>query len=109
MERKLAVRQPGITITSPGNGDTFTQGDLLHVRWSSAGVTKKIKVGLVKGQKIILFTPQGGIPDRGLWRGKIPEDVPPDTYRLGVATVDNSMRDFLENITIKKKLHVIKK
>ncbi|MBN1222806.1 MAG: hypothetical protein JXB23_06125 [Candidatus Aminicenantes bacterium] len=109
MERKMTAMKPGIYISSPKSGESFTQGDLLHVRWTSVGVDQKVKVGLVKGQTIIPFTPAGGIEDKGLWRGHIPMDVPPDTYRLGVATMDNSKRDFLENITIKKKLVAIKK
>lgn len=99
--KRIVARQPGITITSPKSGQSFKVGDSIHVQWNSYGINQNVKIGLVKGGNIILFTPAGGTENDGNWRGTIPSNVPPDTYRLGVATEDNAIRDLVENIIIK--------
>jgi hypothetical protein len=98
--KKMVVRQPSLAITWPKSGKAYKVGDMIEVRWTSYGINQNVKIGLVQGANIIALTPPGGTPNDGHFRRTIPASVAPGTYRLGIATMDDSKRNLVNNITI---------
>jgi hypothetical protein len=98
--KKMVAKKIELTITSPKNGDTFSVGDYIQVLWTSYGINQNVKIGLVQNGNIIALTPPGGTPNDGHFRRPIPTNVSPGTYRLGIATMDDSKRHIVDNIII---------
>jgi len=93
----------GLNITSPKKGESFFIGDQIHIRWTSFGIDQRIKIGLLQGGNIIPITTAQGVENTGYWRWTIPSSVKPGTYRLGIATLNNSHNDVVDDIGIKMK------
>jgi len=106
---KLAV-SPNIpsvlNITSPGTGESFFIGEIMRIRWQGLGIDQRIKIGLIQGGNITPVTTANGVENKGYWRWIIPSSVKPGKYRLAVATLDNSQKDFVNNIKIKMKVDI---
>jgi len=100
--KKMVARQPSLSITSPQSGQSFKVGDYIQVLWTSFGITQNVKIGLVQGGNIIALTPPGGTNNDGHFRRTIPANVSPGTYRLGIATMDDTIRHLVNNIIIEQ-------
>lgn len=98
--KKMVARQPTLSITFPKSGESFKIGGGIQAQWTSYGINQNVKIGFVQGGNIITLTPPGGTNNDGYWRGPIPSNVSPGTYRLGIATIDGSIRDLVDDIII---------
>lgn len=89
-----------ITVTSPGNGDSFVFGNAASITWTASNVPGNVRIQLFRGATAVstLFS---NTANDGSQSVLIPNVQVASNYRIKITSINNtSVEDFGENFTI---------
>jgi len=88
-----------ITVTNPGTGDTFTQGDVINIEWID-NISENVRIRMYRSLSSYYTLVPSTLSD-GSYNYTIPSNIPNGQYRIYVKSISNSsIYDYGDYFTI---------